>query len=749
MTILITGADGYLGWPTTLRTAVRTDDRVVAVDNFARRGWVEEVGSTTATPIAEMSDRLQAARGVHDVANVSFVEGDLTDRSFVDELLTVHEPETIVHAAAQPSAPYSQINGERANYTQHNNLQATRNLLWGLEEHGLDDTHFVETTTTGVYGAPEFPIPEGGTTMENRGERDDVPFPATGGSWYHQCYDPETEILTKDGWKPFPELAETDTVMSMDADTGETGWTQPSEIQEYKYNGEMVTVSNKQVDLKVTPNHRMLVGTSWANGGQATFEERRTVMRADELGTEHQCPCFYTSFPNWEGNDRETFELPGCDRDVNQTQAVRLRSKAIEMDAWLQFFGRWLAEGTVRKSEQTNDVRLSQSGAEQPIALFEEIGVSREKIRHQTDHKQEHIEFSDYQIATYLQQFKGQKHVPQEVKDLSDEHLTVLLDALVDGERTPNGQGRTFYTSSERLADDVQEIALKIGYGTTVHSLDRSNGGNDQTTQEYKVSIRPSWCVQTNRKGDDFEREDYEGKVFCCTVDGGIVLVRRDGNPVWCGNSKSFDAGNMRLANQQFDIPVSDVRTAIVYGTGTEETRARPDLATRFDFDYYFGTVAHRFCAQVVAGYPVTVYGKGEQRKPFVSLEDAVEGLARLATVDPDDRPEDLTVYNQVTRAISIVEIAETIAEVGNEFDLDATVEHFPNPRDEDETHKMEIENDRYADLIDGQSETFEESVRGIFETLVDERETIASYEDRFLPGVLEDRAETEASADD
>jgi nucleoside-diphosphate-sugar epimerase len=195
----------------------------------------------------------------------------------------------------------------------------------------------------------------------------------------------------------------------------------------------------------------------------------------------------------------------------------------------------------------------------------------------------------------------------------------------------------------------------------------------------------------------------------------------------------------MRLAHQQFGVPISDVRTAIVYGTEIEETREDDRLKTRFDFDYYFGTVAHRFCAQAVAGYPVTVYGKGEQRKPFVSLDDTAEGLAQLAVMDPDDRPDDHVVYNQVTRAISIIEIATTIADVGTEYDLNVAVEHFENPRDEDETHKMEIEKDRYNELIDGQSVTFEEGVRDIFETLVRYQETIEAHEDRFLPGVLEE----------
>src|SRR6056297_113050 len=186
MTIIVTGGDGYIGWPAALRIATRTDDRVLAVDNFARRDWVEEVGSVSAVPVKDMDERIEAAEEVHGVTNLSFVQGDLADKSFVEELLAVHEPDVVVHAAAQPSAPYSQINGERANYTQHNNMQSTRNLLWGLEEADLNDTHFIETTTTGVYGAPEFPIPEGGAAMENQGERDDVPFPAMGGSWYHQ-----------------------------------------------------------------------------------------------------------------------------------------------------------------------------------------------------------------------------------------------------------------------------------------------------------------------------------------------------------------------------------------------------------------------------------------------------------------------------------------------------------------------------------------------------------------------------------
>ncbi len=99
MTVLLTGADGYLGWPTALRLADRLDERIVCVDNFARREWVAESGSVSATRVEDPAERFA------DVENLSLVEGDLADRDFVLQLLETHEPDTVLHAAAQPSAP--------------------------------------------------------------------------------------------------------------------------------------------------------------------------------------------------------------------------------------------------------------------------------------------------------------------------------------------------------------------------------------------------------------------------------------------------------------------------------------------------------------------------------------------------------------------------------------------------------------------------------------------------------------------
>jgi hypothetical protein len=51
----------------------------------------------------------------------------------------------------------------------------------------------------------------------------------------------------------------------------------------------------------------------------------------------------------------------------------------------------------------------------------------------------------------------------------------------------------------------------------------------------------------------------------------------------------------------------------------------------------------------------------------------------------------------------------------------------------------MEMENEAFLDLVGGQRQTLEEGIRDVLGSLVEERDRIATHEDRFLPGVLTD----------
>jgi len=74
----------------------------------------------------------------------------------------------------------------------------------------------------------------------------------------HLCYDEETEILTESGWKNFSQLR-MERVAQVDPHTLEMSWVHPSEWTNYHYEGPMHRFQTEEVDLLVTPDHRMLV----------------------------------------------------------------------------------------------------------------------------------------------------------------------------------------------------------------------------------------------------------------------------------------------------------------------------------------------------------------------------------------------------------------------------------------------------------------------------------------------------------
>jgi UDP-sulfoquinovose synthase len=183
MKVLICGIDGYLGWPLAMHLAMR-GHVVHSVDNLSRRRRVAEVGSWSATPIREMSERLVAFKG-ETGKTIGFSYGDLRDVDFTFQVVKDFKPEAIVHLGEIPSAPYSMIDVHHCNETMMNNIVGTNNLLYAMHKF-VPNCHLVKLGTMGEYGTPNIDIPEGFFEIEYRGRKDRLPFPRQAGSWYHQ-----------------------------------------------------------------------------------------------------------------------------------------------------------------------------------------------------------------------------------------------------------------------------------------------------------------------------------------------------------------------------------------------------------------------------------------------------------------------------------------------------------------------------------------------------------------------------------
>lgn len=182
MRIVIAGIDGYLGWPLALHLAARGHE-VAGIDRFLRRAWVEEMGGTSAIPVASWSERA-ACFASRFGRPLVFRDGDLCDYPVVHELLASFRPDAIVHLGEMPSAPYSMMDVAHAVFTQRNNVESTLNLLFAMRDVA-PDAHLVKLGTMGEYGTPNLDIPEGFFEVEYRGRKDRLPFPRQANSWYH------------------------------------------------------------------------------------------------------------------------------------------------------------------------------------------------------------------------------------------------------------------------------------------------------------------------------------------------------------------------------------------------------------------------------------------------------------------------------------------------------------------------------------------------------------------------------------
>lgn len=181
-TVMVLGADGYLGWPTALHLSAN-GHHVIAVDNLIRRRWDKECGTESLIPIRTMTARLAAWKRAsgHEIA---WRKLNLCDADALDAVIAEFKPDAVVHFAEQRSAPYSMISREHAVMTQTNNVVGNLNLLFSMQRH-VPSAHLVKLGTMGEYGTPNIDIEEGYIDIEHNGRKDRLPFPKLPGSFYH------------------------------------------------------------------------------------------------------------------------------------------------------------------------------------------------------------------------------------------------------------------------------------------------------------------------------------------------------------------------------------------------------------------------------------------------------------------------------------------------------------------------------------------------------------------------------------
>ena len=163
--------------------------------------------------------------------------------------------------------------------------------------------------------------------------------------------------------------------------------------------------------------------------------------------------------------------------------------------------------------------------------------------------------------------------------------------------------------------------------------------------------------------------------------------------------SKVQDTFNVYEACKYWWLRSYDVMQGVIYGVHTPQVAADPRLRTRLDIDECFGTVINRFVAQAVVGFPLTMYGAGEQIRGFITLEDAMQCMTRLIAHPPE--PGQYDVVNQMSGYYSVRHLAETVARIASqEFRIPVVIQRVENPRVEADIHPFEPVYDRLPEHL-------------------------------------------------
>ncbi len=149
--------------------------------------------------------------------------------------------------------------------------------------------------------------------------------------------------------------------------------------------------------------------------------------------------------------------------------------------------------------------------------------------------------------------------------------------------------------------------------------------------------------------------------------------------------TKIMDTDLLWFYVRTWGMRVTDLMQGPVYGLFTDENESHEQLLPFFNYDELFGTVLNRFVVQAVAGYPLTVYGKGGQTRGYLNIKDTLN-CVRLAAETPA-RQGELRIFNQLTETFSVNELAERVRHVGSQMGIKVDIQSVENPRKEAENH--------------------------------------------------------------
>lgn len=383
------------------------------------------------------------------------------------------------------------------------------------------------------------------------------------------CYDEETQIFTDRGWLYFKDLRGDDRVLTLNPQSGESYLINFVRAYQYAYKGKMYSLQTPDLDILVTPNHRHLVARncdctymrlmfSTEIFGKCVYH--LTNVRVEDENS-YKCSKVEGAVEEWVDYDGMIYcvEVP-----YTHTVFVRRNGKTV----WSGNSSRYGSKGTVSCYDEDTTVftdqgfkPFSQLRVEDKVAVLDPVsntfqfehpsaihsgpykglmyGYRDRNLdwlvtpthdmwckRAHRNHKGDttYQEFGRVNVQT-VQGYAWLHPVAAPHRDLA--HQTARAKELLDTIR------RDPVTEVRSVAEARQRACIRYG----LHAVIEQEQQYSRTLFRLRVSDCRTAQSKQRAREDGYYTKEYDGFVYCCTVSTGILLVARNGKPMWCGNS--------------------------------------------------------------------------------------------------------------------------------------------------------------------------------------------------------------------
>lgn len=346
------------------------------------------------------------------------------------------------------------------------------------------------------------------------------------------CVDKETEYFDGKQWKKISEYKEGDNVLVFDMNNMQARIEKPIRYLKQKYEDDFIRYEGLGIDMKVTPNHR-IVNYSTTNKLRFNYMYEVLEDNADKvLGFRGKVPL---TFKVEEDNE--------------------------EYDEWLlrlmvatQADGSVIKSGRTGKPLNTNHYRLRVIKERKAIRmrmLLEKSGVKWQE-RKEVDYRFDSMgkEYSYFSFRYYSPY--GAKVFDKKFLHAKEKYRKIILDELKywDGNEGIHNTVR-YFTCNKDNADFIQLLAHSVGISARILE-DKRNENICYTVSFSKydragLSTASKWGTDYSKNIRNEKTDD--GYCYCFEVSTGAFVVRRNGKIHITGNCAGSGTTLLASAN--------------------------------------------------------------------------------------------------------------------------------------------------------------------------------------------------------